>query len=133
MDKESCSDETVSRYRIRKEKGLCPRCGKPNNSGFVACEKCREEEVLTKRWYESHGFCPICHNESAPKHKLCEVCLVKASERNAKRRSKMTVEQKKGRQNPQREQEESTLNRAYAGNVANAPRGVAGNCVTNAR
>lgn len=95
MDKESCSDVTVSRYRIRKEKGLCPRCGKPNNSGFVACEKCREEEILTKRWYESHGFCPICHNESAPKHKLCEVCLVKTSERNAKRRSKMTVEQKK--------------------------------------
>lgn len=95
MDKESYSDVTVSRYRIRKEKGLCPRCGKPNNSGFVACKKCREEEVLTKRWYESHGFCPICHNESAPKHKFCEVCLVKASERNAKRRSKMTVEQKK--------------------------------------
>ena len=95
MNEKTGSSAMESRYRIRKEKGLCPRCGKPNNSGFVACEKCREEEVLTKRWYESHGFCPICHNESAPKHKLCEVCLVKASERNAKRRSKMTVEQKK--------------------------------------
>jgi hypothetical protein len=37
MDKESCSDVTVSRYRIRKEKGLCPRCGKPCVKGKRLC------------------------------------------------------------------------------------------------
>lgn len=94
MDKESCRDVTVSRYRMRKEKGLCPRCGKPNDSGFSICEKCREEDRITYHWYESHGFCPNCHHESAPNHKLCAVCLVKESERNTKRRSQMTEDQK---------------------------------------
>lgn len=74
----------------RKEKGLCPRCGKPmENETHIYCARCREKHNAARRAKNNRrpgehfrerierGVCMYCGDNLAPGAKLCERCLEK--------------------------------------------------------
>ena len=71
-----------STYAIRREKGLCVRCGKASRyNGNLTCIDCtlknrREAEEKRQRKRKKtdfrDGLCACCNNPVVPGHKLCE-------------------------------------------------------------
>lgn len=74
----------------RKEKGLCPKCGKPINDGeYITCAQCRKKRNADRRAKSTRrpgehfkeriesGVCMYCGGDLAPGYKLCEKCLEK--------------------------------------------------------
>lgn len=74
----------------RKEKGLCPKCGKPIKDGtHITCSQCRTKHNVDRRAKSIRrpgehfkerieaGVCMYCGGDLAPGYKLCEKCLEK--------------------------------------------------------
>ena len=74
----------------RKEKGLCPKCGKPIKDGeFITCARCRTKHNVNRRAKSirrpgehfkeriESGVCMYCGGKLVPGYKLCEKCLEK--------------------------------------------------------
>ena len=74
----------------RKEKGMCPKCGKPvRNEKYIYCARCREKKNAARRAKNSRrpgehfrdrieaGVCMYCGSDPVPGYKLCEKCLEK--------------------------------------------------------
>lgn len=72
----------------RKEKGLCPRCGKPIRNGtYIYCNRCRERKNAAGRAKRGQspgehfreridrGVCMFCGGEIVPGYRLCKSCL----------------------------------------------------------
>lgn len=83
-------------YHLRREKGLCTKCGKPVDDGECMCKRCREVENYgyRKRWTErrekdghisrsertKYGLCYTCGlpiEDDCPSRKLCKKCYSK--------------------------------------------------------
>ena len=88
-------------YQERKEKGICPMCGKRKaNSGHVYCDICRAYMSRHKKSYSrkkgklsrqeayEYGFCTLCHKQPHMKDKkLCPECYEKVCANAAKART----------------------------------------------
>ena len=69
-----------STYAIRREKGLCVRCGKASRyNGNLTCIDCtlkssreKKEKRRRKKTDFRDGLCACCNNPVVPEHKLCE-------------------------------------------------------------
>ena len=72
----------------RKEKGLCPGCGKQvKDKTYVYCARCRERKNAARRAKNRRGpgdhfrerieagVCMFCGGEIVPGYKLCKSCL----------------------------------------------------------
>lgn len=84
----------MTRYKERKEAGLCVFCGKPAREGKTTCAACKEKRSANYRYYKAmwlrHGLCPRCgHAIEDTLYKTCERCR-----RNA--RNHMRNTKKKG-------------------------------------
>lgn len=74
----------------RKQKGLCPQCGKPTkNEAYILCARCRAKKNAARRAKNGRGpgehfrermeagVCMYCGGEIVPGYKLCKDCLEK--------------------------------------------------------
>ena len=76
-------------YALRKQQGICPRCGKrPAQSGYATCQACRYKEKVKQRerraingqmtpeerreYRAEVGLCYFCDNPVKPGYKVCE-------------------------------------------------------------
>lgn len=80
----------ADRYRERKEKGLCVRCGSEKDTPGVLCLKCKETGNESKRkeyeFYISIGVCPRCHKEKLyGDERACLDCATDRYKRGLKR------------------------------------------------
>ena len=82
------------RYRLRKEMGLCPVCGKRKSAtGGVLCEQCRnqrrEDARLRREQAVDLQICPRCRkNRLYPGERRCPECTEKARQFNEKYRDR---------------------------------------------
>ena len=71
-------------YRMRKEQGLCVRCGKKALKNHVLCLECniknnrREKENRDKSKSHIENKCRWCNNQRVEGKTLCSNCLEKA-------------------------------------------------------
>ncbi len=84
------------RYREYKEKGLCPKCGRPNDTKKTYCTKCEEEQYKSKGlmfvYREMTGRCKTCgetltkqdKKESGGYFKNCKKCREHMRNKNNK-------------------------------------------------
>ena len=92
----------------RKEKGLCPRCGKPIKGGtYITCARCREKKNAARRAKNSRrpgehfrerieaGVCMFCGGEVVPGYKLCKSCLERVRENFKKSNGKSSEKWRK--------------------------------------
>lgn len=80
----------------RKEKGLCPSCGKPPKGDYIYCERCRRKKNEARRAKSyrrpgehfreriERGVCMYCGGVIVPGYKLCKECLEKRRNTNKK-------------------------------------------------
>jgi len=73
--------EGRKRKAERKQKGLCPKCGKPIDGKHALCENChKKKRARDKRRYARtyvkrvhiDGFCVCCGEKAVPGKKLCK-------------------------------------------------------------
>lgn len=91
------------RYRECKEKGLCPKCGRPNDTDRTYCSKCEKTNYVSKglmfEYREASGRCKTCgeklgredKKEKGGYFKHCHICRVhmrNKNTRNLKKRGK---------------------------------------------
>lgn len=74
-------------HHRRIEKGLCPNCGKSNDSGMYYCDSCRdvknENQRELRRCYVKNRVCPQCRKNSLfGDEKMCPECLAYHAEKN---------------------------------------------------
>lgn len=61
------SADKLQRYYDRKTEGLCPRCGKPNDSAYIHCDSCRKASWEgRKRLYSYRRENKLCQRCGAP-------------------------------------------------------------------
>lgn len=83
--------------QTRREAGLCPRCGKPAEDGYIICKRCRvkdnrrrekkrrENDASPWRWQD--GICWTCKRRPVlDGKKLCRECYDKSLKSMAKAR-----------------------------------------------
>lgn len=78
------------KYRIRKEKGLCTRCGGDRGtSTTLICDKCKEYFKGDRELKLKLQICPICgKNPIRGNEKTCFECLDKAKVKQKEYREK---------------------------------------------
>lgn len=92
----------------RKERGLCPRCGKPiKDAEYITCARCRKKRNAARRAKNSRrpgehfrermeaGVCMYCGKEVVPGYKLCKGCLERARENFERSRGKASEKWRK--------------------------------------
>lgn len=93
--------------KLRKEHGLCPKCGKPSLKGHIRCLDCclkgvreSKERREKEKFSEPIGCCYRCSNPCIPGKKLCkehyeQVCNALESARNSRSGIEARKEHKK--------------------------------------
>ena len=89
------NEKRRERYQMRKEDGLCPRCGAGlKDDNFISCEHCRSyyREFPTpskeqKQRYDSRladNKCPRCgkKHKKGYLYKLCPACIKQITKRD---------------------------------------------------
>ena len=71
-------------YKKCKENAICPRCGKPSDSGKVYCKTCRaamkgkrehDKKTISRSERPNYGICYICGKEQVMENKkVCPKC-----------------------------------------------------------
>lgn len=80
------ADAKKRQRALRKEQGLCSRCGKTVTKGTV-CDDCKQYAKDVRKMYASYGLCTRCHkNHVYGNDKTCSECRVNTSLVNAKYR-----------------------------------------------
>ena len=69
-------------YRMRKDNGLCPRCGNPLDRKGYYCSACLEKKRKycreNKEFYRENGICTECGKVLVPKsERICPECRAK--------------------------------------------------------
>lgn len=81
--------ERARRERLKAD-GLCPRCGKPAEEGYVTCRECLDSEKQDRAWYIQHNVCPKCGKQDSftlSGRVLCADCADRASQKQRERLS----------------------------------------------
>lgn len=89
------SEKAKRHYQMRKNNGLCPRCGKKLDRVGHYCSECllkvSEYQKDTRKLLQSIGICPVCRKEKLfGSEKNCPECRAKSLSRK-----KFTPEQRK--------------------------------------
>ena len=76
------SERARKSYQMRRENGLCQRCGIPLDRNGSYCSKCLEKVRIHSRenkdFYRSHGLCTKCgKNTVLGDKRTCPECLAK--------------------------------------------------------
>ena len=105
-------------YRIRKENGLCPRCGEKTEPGRHLCKSCREKvneyNRETRDFCRKNGICTVCHKEKVfGEERICPECLVK----NEMWRKPLSEEQKDRYEKSFRKQQNSLYQERKASGI----------------
>ena len=88
MSKESRKIKDREKHKLirdeRKEKGLCPRCGKErDNPTKMYCKSCREYGKDRRAMFLMLGICPVCGKEKLMgDERMCFDCTKRARDRN---------------------------------------------------
>lgn len=87
------------KYHLRKEKGLCTRCGKDRgNSTTLLCDSCKEYYKGDRELKLSLKICPTCgRNPIRGKERTCFECLDKTrvQQKGYREKNKETLNAKK--------------------------------------
>lgn len=85
-------------YEERKAKGLCVKCGEPNDrTGKTMCTECAKkrsaESLETNHYFKKIGYCVECHREKVYGNRdRCVECTAKCAERHRKWRENMNAD-----------------------------------------
>lgn len=88
-------------YNLRKEQGICVRCGKnesvANKTMCISCsEKLSALKKENKKYFAKLGLCTICgKNEAEPKKKACYECLGREQDRYYEQKASGTYNKQK--------------------------------------
>ena len=92
QNRERIKAQRKERAAWYKANGICPRCGKPNDSNFESCAECRDKKKFYQRirrqkmnvpsevnWPRGdNGICYICNKRPKVEGKrVCEICCGK--------------------------------------------------------
>jgi hypothetical protein len=70
--------KVANRHRIRRNSGLCCRCGRVAKSGRTLCETCaqRQRDLHLRLWAgrRAKGLCPSCGSKRDSQMVMCEPC-----------------------------------------------------------
>lgn len=82
-------DKSQKFCRLRKEQGLCRRCGTKNDTDGINCTECRrkikEQKKRRELQLKSDGICPRCGKcPAVPGMVQCQGCLEIRNSRNLK-------------------------------------------------
>ena len=70
-------------YKEKRDEGLCPFCGKPNNNTrYALCLDCRrkrsQQSYDNRQYFIKSGLCTVCGKpKDDPKRRLCATCREK--------------------------------------------------------
>lgn len=80
---ENCKNRQKKLLKIRTQKGLCGRCGKPKVEGKFFCQDCLNKDCEKRKRKKEAGICYSCKNVAVENRSKCAECFMKAMAKQA--------------------------------------------------